>query len=458
MSFLHPEFLYLMLPALLILFALLLTQQEHANQFFSLRILERLRVDSDQFSLKVRHLFFALMLFFIIIALSTPVVKQGSAYVQNQKNAIYLAVNKNELKAITKELIPLIEDLENPYVGLLLFDTKSYLLSPPTHNVALLVEMLEGVSESHKSETDLIALIEATDKLYENDVQKQLILVGVGGTQEAQKVLQKALEKDVALSLYTEDQTKVSPAFLNVLLQSGGAVLNANALEQKLSSVNVNPTKDEQPIYFYLFIVPIALAMLMFIIATSSFHRGESHYVPLLFLLLFGLPDPVNAEMFGNHTLHQAALAYEEENFDVCAKLYSSYGLKHQSQEAIYNAANCYYKEQRYSEAIAFYKAIHFDDKQKNYKLYFNLANALLASQERENLLEAINVYKKLEFYKHDAQHLVMRNIIKSKLTQNYKTGVRIEHQPAIKGKTIKIEKEHRKKASAFYIQATLIK
>ena len=69
MSFLHPEFLYYMLPPLLILFGFLLTQKESHEHFFSKDVMDKLRVSSNSLTLKARNALFLLMAFFMIIAL-----------------------------------------------------------------------------------------------------------------------------------------------------------------------------------------------------------------------------------------------------------------------------------------------------------------------------------------------------------------------------------------------------
>ena len=74
MTFLHPEFIYLMLPVLLILFGLLLTQSDQQELVFSPESLAKLRVDVNQLSAKTRNLFYFLMFLFIILALAGPVI------------------------------------------------------------------------------------------------------------------------------------------------------------------------------------------------------------------------------------------------------------------------------------------------------------------------------------------------------------------------------------------------
>ena len=58
MTFLHPEFLYYMLPILVLLFVLLLTQKESQEHYFSKEVMDRLRVSANSLTLKARNALF----------------------------------------------------------------------------------------------------------------------------------------------------------------------------------------------------------------------------------------------------------------------------------------------------------------------------------------------------------------------------------------------------------------
>ncbi|NCO31274.1 MAG: VWA domain-containing protein, partial [Epsilonproteobacteria bacterium] len=75
MTFLHPEFLYYMLPPLLILFGFLITQKETHSHFFSDEVIQKLRVSSNALTLKARNALFLLIGVCIIVALAQPVIK-----------------------------------------------------------------------------------------------------------------------------------------------------------------------------------------------------------------------------------------------------------------------------------------------------------------------------------------------------------------------------------------------
>jgi Ca-activated chloride channel family protein len=73
MSFLHPEFLYYMLPLIFILFGLLLTQKEVYATYFSNEVMQKLRVSSNTLTLKARNALFFLIAVLMTVALAGPV-------------------------------------------------------------------------------------------------------------------------------------------------------------------------------------------------------------------------------------------------------------------------------------------------------------------------------------------------------------------------------------------------
>ena len=365
MSFLHPEFLYFMLPVLGILFSMLLTQQELTESFFSAEVLKKLYVDVDQFSTKTRNIFYLLMFFFLILALASPVIERGHALTSVEDDTFYIAIesgqnNFNGARKSAKEVIDLLQGVS---IGLIVFGEESYLVSPPTKDHALLEEYIMTLESNLTGETSYAVLMDAVDLLMSDRKVKQLVVLG-----------------DVNIT-----------SLQNVANQKGIVLFNKD-------NIHVSGEKsEEKSIYFYLFLIPIALTMLMLMIATSSFHRGESHYVPsILFLVLLGSGfKPLSAELLSYQLLESAERAYASGEYERSAKAFKSYGMKMESKEAIYNAANSLYKAGDYAKALALYRSIHFVEADKNHALYHNLGNTLVAFGTEKDLYEAIAMYEK---------------------------------------------------------------
>lgn len=421
MSFLHPAFLYLMLPILIILFTMLMTQAEVLETFFSTETLEKLRVDSDQFSMKTRNALLFLMLFFIIVALSEPVLNQGSARLAVQKSETYLALPTQMGDAVKQEALKLLEQANGPEIGLLVYDTKSYLLSSPSKNHEITGRILMQYKPPVKvSKEDFNVLVERLSKVYDDTSDKRLVLVTDRFSGANPLYIEKVLKK-LGVKLYILPLNSAVPSFYKALSEvSGGGILTVNTAEALLhKSDNISETK---PLYFNLFIIPVGLAMLMFIIATSSFHRGEKYFVPLFLLMLMLTPASVKATSFDFQVLEKAQVNYEKGAFKKSAEMYYKYGMKYESQEAIYNSANAYYKLGDCKKAVVLYSAIRFETTRQNQMLFHNLGNAYLCMGSREDVAKAIMAYRKSLEYGYDLQ--TQENLLSAKDMTFFKVDV----------------------------------
>ena len=403
MYFLYPEFIYMMLPVLLILFSLFLTQADRQEQIFSPDVLKKLRVNSDQFSNKTRNIFYFLMFFFIILALANPVIEKGSANVAIANDTFFIALDISKESDLKKEKVLLREMLKGSdisKIGLLGFAQESYLLVPPTRDRKHLVQAMEELEplDARKDEESIKRVLIAANKLFEDD--KELIIIANNvqdfKLKESADIIRKNHIKVSALSLASTCET------LNTMVQESGGELIKESSGYFAKRFSKAKEGKEKPIYFYLFIMPIALAMVMLLIALSSFSRGEKYHLPLFLLLTFTLfkVEVLEADLLSFQTLDKANTLYKTASYGECAQRYKAYALQYDSPEALYNAANCYYLKGDYAVAISFYKSIHFVKGRKNYMLNHNLGNAYLHVKSGVSLRAAIKAYQKaLSFY-----------------------------------------------------------
>jgi len=373
MSFLHPEFLYFMLPILLLLFSMLLTQQELKESIFSAEALRKLSVDVDQFSSKTRNVFYLLMFFFLILALASPVIERGHAVTALEDDTFYIAIqsSQKDFYKSQERAKAVLTQLRGAKVGLLIYGEESYLVSPPTQEYALLEQYIMTL-EPRFSGTSYEVLLQSVDLLMDNNKSKQLIVISDGNL-----TILRTLAMQKSINIIRADEVHYEGA-----------------------------EHQEKPIYFYLFIIPISLAMIMLLIATSSFHRGEEHYVPslVLIILMSSVFEPLHAELLSYKTLARAQYAYGVGSYEQSADIFKRYGIKMESEEAIYNAANSLYKAEHYKKALVLYQSIHFIEADKNHALYHNIGNCLVALGTEKNLREAISMYEKALHFKEVAQ------------------------------------------------------
>ena len=305
MSFLHPEFIYMMLPILVILFGMLLTQKEKVEAHFSPRILEKLQVDSDQFSTKTRNFFYFLMLFLMIIALAGPVVEKGSVKLDVKNDTVYVALGLDKgAEKSKKALIETLKKLDGLKVGVIVYAEASYLLSAPTSDYRFIRSQVKDL-RSFSGTLDTDRLMEALQRLWEPDKSKQLVIFV--GKEELKRLSKHQLELAGTIdTLYI--------------------VTTQDTLSNRLHVLSSQMEVAEKPIYMYLFVIPIGFSMLMFILASSSFHRGEKYYLPqLLFLSMLLFSEKSEAGLLDYQELDRAAHFYDDAMFSSSAKVFKHY-------------------------------------------------------------------------------------------------------------------------------------
>lgn len=419
MTFLHPEFLYYMLPPLFILFGLLLTQKEHQAEFFSKEVMEKLRVSANTLTLKARNALFLLVGFFTIIALAQPVIKEAKVQVKAKSADVTIALDisdsmlaqdvyPNRLEAAKQKALTLLEEAKNERIGVVAFAKESYLVSPLSFDTAAVAFLLRQLDTSSITErgTDFLALLDVVQKSQEKQEEKILLLLSDGGDKDdfsqeiafAKKhgirvfVLGMGTKKGAPIRLHDGTFlqhngemifTKLNDHVSALAIKTGGVYIEQTIssedikrmfkemvrqdAKKELKSQEIERTK---PLFYY----PLAMAMLLLLIATSSFGRGaKSLFVVLVFL---SFHQDADAGVFDFMELREAKKAYESGEFDKAAQLYEAHATKSQNPQSYYNTANSYYKNGKYKEAAEAYKKAAFEDDESRAKNLYNLGNA----------------------------------------------------------------------------------
>ncbi len=434
MTFLHPEFLYYMLPPLFLLFGLLLTQKEQQAEFFSKEVMEKLRVSANTLTLKARNALFLLVGFFTIIALAQPVIKDGKVEVKAKSTDITIALDisdsmlaqdayPNRLEAAKQKALTLLEEAKSERIGVVAFAKESYLVSPlsfDTAAVAFLLRQLDTSSITEKG-TDFLALLDVVQKSQREQGKKTLLLLSDGGDKDdfsqeiafAKKhgirvfVLGMGTKKGAPIRLHDGTFlqhngemifTKLNDHIATLATKTGGVYIEQTTSfediktmfgemvrqdeKKELKSQEIERTK---PLFYY----PLAVAMLFLLFATSSFGRGAKSLFVALALL--SLHQDADAGMFDFMKLQEAKKAYESGEFDKAAQLYEAHATKSQNPQSYYNTANAYYKQGKYKEAAETYKKAAFEDDDSRAKNLSNLGNAYAKSGD---LQKAITSYE----------------------------------------------------------------
>ena len=442
MSFLHPEFLYWMLPPLFILFGLLLTQKEAQGDFFSDEVMDKLRVSANTLTLKARNALFLLMGFFMILALAGPVIKDGTVKIKAKSADIMIALDisdsmlaqdvyPNRLKLAKEKAIDLLKSAPDERIGVVAFAKNSYLVSPMSFDhdaVGFLLRQLNTDSIREKG-TDFLSLLNVVDRTIKKESKKYLLILSDGGdSSDFSKEIAYAKEKNIVIYILGIGTQKGAPIKLKdgTFIKHKGEIivskLNENISDLATSSggVYIENIKSNDDIktmlaeiensseqrelkseevqkFIPLFYYPVGMALFLLLIATSSMSKRERVQLPsvfILFALLFVSPN-AEAGLLDFMELKEAKEAYTAGDYEKSQKIYSKYADMSNNANSYYNEGNSLYKQGKYPEAIESYNKATFDDDISRANNLANTGNAYVKQGKPEDFQKALESYEK---------------------------------------------------------------
>ncbi len=442
MSFLHPEFLYYMLPLILILFGLLLTQKEMHATFFSKEVMQKLRVSSKTLTLKARNALFFLIAVLMTIALAGPVIKDGKIEITAKSADIMIALDisdsmlatdvyPNRLKLAKQKALELLRLAPNERIGVIAFAKNSYLVSPLSFDhdaVAFLLKKLDTNSITEQG-TDFMSMLHVVDKSIKKDSKKYLLILSDGGDKkDFSKEISFAKKHGIAVFIlgvgtpqgapikldngeFIEQNGKIIISKLNekiadlatktggVYIQGVNSDVDVKAMLREIERHSKKKALKSEEIekYIPLFYYPLGLALFLLLLATSSMSKRVKVEVPSLFilgLLLFNSSASYAGLLDFIH-LDEAKKAYVQKNYEKSAKIYDDYAKNANHNESYYNAGNALYKQGKYKKAIQNYEKATFDNKLTRAKNFANMGNAYAKMADEKNLKKAVTSYEK---------------------------------------------------------------
>ncbi|WP_294965917.1 VWA domain-containing protein [Sulfurimonas sp.] len=439
MSFLHPEFLYYMLPPLFILFGLLLIQKETQAHFFSKEVMEKLKVGANTLSIRVRNALFLLIGFFIIVALAQPVIDDGIITVKAKSADIMIALDisdsmlaedvyPNRLELAKQKALALLAEAPDERIGIMAFAKNSYLVSPlsfDTSAVSFLLTQLDTTSITQKG-TDFLSILDIFSKSQDNKGEKYLLILSDGGdandfsdeielAKESKIVVfilgvgttKGALIKlkngtfikhlgEVLVSKLNENVSKLATSSGGVYIQNTTSSSDIIAMLREIKNISKEKELKSEDVHKYipLFYYPLALALFILLIATSSMRKGVKTQLPSVFVLvaLLFVSSQTRAGILDFMDIKDAKSAYEAGDYEKSEKLYKNYADKSKNGESFFNAGNSLYKQKKYKEAVSLYEKATFDDESLRAKNFSNLGNA---NAKGKNLQKAVEAYEK---------------------------------------------------------------
>jgi Ca-activated chloride channel family protein len=459
MTFLHPEFIYFMLPPLILLFILFLTQKEKQAVFFSDEVMKKLRVNSKRMSIRARNALFFIIGILLIFSLAQPVIPDGKIQVQAKSADIMIGLDISDsmlatdvypsrLELAKHKILTLLTLAKDERIGVLAFSKACYLVSPLSFDhdaVSFLVKQLSPASITEKG-TDFMQLLSGVNESMKEQKKRYLLLLSDGGDDtDFSEEIAYAKEHQIivfVLGIGTSSGapikadngfimqngkiviSKLNPSIASLATQTGGVYIEGVNSERDITKmlseietkVQKKTLKSQMITKFIpLFHIPIGFALFLLLIAISSMGKREVVHVPSAFIiaLIVGIATPSHAGILDFKLLGDAKEAYENSDFKQSALLYQKYVKEHDSNEANYDLASSLYKNKKYTEAAGYYQKIHFTDKAKQADCLYNLANAYAKS---EKFQEAIDTYTQSLALKSDKDAKTNKEIVEKLL------------------------------------------
>jgi len=319
MSFVYPYFFWIMIIPFMIFVFLVLTNKDKFARVFDEKVLERLRVESDALPSQIRNLMIFTAIFFMIIALSRPVIEKGEKTISIQGLSLMASIDisgsmrsrdiyPSRLEFAKRKLIALLGQMPTDEVGLTAFAHVPFMLAPFSSDKSTLEQIVEGVNENYinMASTDFTALGELAAKMLEKKKPKILVVVSDGGDKEALEGFAQILKEEhitlYAILVGTErgapvlDEkgkplktkngsiaiTQINKDLGEIAVQSGGAYVVAtngkedikklvSSMRSKFHDKKQGDIKIKERVEFFIY--PLILSVLLLLIGFSSIPR-----------------------------------------------------------------------------------------------------------------------------------------------------------------------------------------
>jgi Ca-activated chloride channel family protein len=321
MSFVNPQFFWVMIVPFVLFAFLISTNKERLSRVFDEKVLKRLSATEGSIPVGVRNILMFIALFLMIVAMARPVIEKGEKKVEVQGLTLLTAfdisgsmrskdVYPNRLEFAKKKMETLFDAMPADEIGVVAFAYSPFVLAPFSSDKETLKMMVEGVDDSYISmgSTDFLALGEQVAVLLENKKAKILVLFTDGGDEEAISGFEDILEAN-NIDLYvvligtkkgapvidenenplrTKDGTiaitQRHDALGEVAKDNGGAYVVASTGEEdisKLVTIIKNKYKNqeqgevtvkERVEYFYY---PLGISLLFLLISFSSIPKRK---------------------------------------------------------------------------------------------------------------------------------------------------------------------------------------
>jgi len=198
MSFVNPQFFWVMVVPFVVLAFLMTTNKERLSRVFDEKVLKRLSAADESMPLVVRNILVFVAIFLMIVAMARPVMNKGEKKVEVQGLTMLTALDisgsmrstdvyPNRLAFAKKKMMAFFDKMPSDEIGVVAFAYAPFVLAPFTSDKETLKMMIEGVTDKYinMGSTDFSALGELSASLLEEKKPKILVLFSDGGDEKA---------------------------------------------------------------------------------------------------------------------------------------------------------------------------------------------------------------------------------------------------------------------------------
>jgi len=439
MSFNYPIFIYIMLPALMMLFYFMFKSSRENFKMFDKEVLEKLRLESKALSKNSRYALFFSAFVLMVFALAQPVIKEGEIKVEAKSADILIGIDisdsmkaedryPNRLDFSKHKAMSLIKSAPHNRIGVLAFAKHDYIVSPLSVDHASVAFLLSKINTNNITEkgTHLDSMLNSAISMLEHAKEKNILLFTDGGdSEDFSKEIELAKESGLKIFIIgvgTQEGSpvrsaeggfvkqngnilisKINPKLKSLALETGGVYIESllgdadiNAMMSEIEKMTHKSTLKEEtiPQYTQLFYYPLALAVLFLLLAFSSFPKSLRKSF-ILILLAFLSVDEAKAGLLDFQKLQEAKTAYSQKEYEKASVIYEDFIME--SSEAVYNLGNSLYKEGKYDRALKVYETIETDKEGLKAKALSNSGNAQVKLKKYEEALKVYEESLKLE-------------------------------------------------------------
>jgi len=214
MSFVNPQFFWVLIVAFVIFSFLISTNKERLSRVFDDKVLNRLSAADESMPMVVRNALMFLAIFLMIVSIARPVMEKGDKKIEVQGLTLLTALDisgsmrskdvyPNRLEFAKKKMMTFFDAMPSDEIGVVAFAYSPFVLAPFSSDKETLKIMVEGVDDSYinMGSTDFSALGEQVASLLKEKKPKILVLFSDGGDAQAVKGLGNIL-KDNNIDLY----------------------------------------------------------------------------------------------------------------------------------------------------------------------------------------------------------------------------------------------------------------